>query len=104
MKSFWPFNSAFVLVSPLATLMTKFENFFAHVLDVGFARDNAAGVDIDDVVHALGQGRISGELHHRSDRIPRRRAQAGGKQDHIGSRAHLRGYAFHVTARRTLQM
>src|SRR5438874_601573 len=80
------------------------ENLLAHLFDGGFAGDDSAGVDIDDVGHAAGELGIGGEFYDGRYGIAGRRAQAGGKQDNVGAGSDLRGDALDVIARRTLQV
>ncbi len=103
MKSFCPFSSALVSRCPLATAMASSSSFSAHSAMVGFAGDDAAGVEVDDVLHACGQRRVGGDLDHRRHRIAGGRAQPGGEQHQVRARSHLRGHALHVVARRALQ-
>ena len=56
MKSFCPFNSALVLISPLANSDYLLQNSFSHLLDRRLSGHNFAGVNIDNVGHAILRG------------------------------------------------
>src|SRR5271155_1523441 len=80
------------------------KNHFAHLLDAGLTSDDPTRVDIDDVSHALREGRIGRNLQNGRNRIPRRRAQSCRKENDIRPSSHLRRDGFHVTPRCALQV
>ena len=79
-------------------------NCSADSLIVEFAAYDTAGIEVDDVAHPPGERRVGGDLHDRRNGIASRSAQPGGKQHQVRSCSHLRSHAFHVVARRALQI
>src|SRR6266704_1772849 len=53
------------------------QNQRTHFLDGHFAREDAAGIDVNNVRHALREIRIAGYFQDWRDGIARRRAQSG---------------------------
>ena len=67
------------------------------------AGDDAAGIEVDDVAHAIGEGGVGGDFDDGRDGIAGGRAEAGGEEHEIRAGARLRSHALDVVARRAEQ-
>jgi hypothetical protein len=76
----------------------QFQNFFALAGYGVLARDNGAGVHVDNVGHSFGQHAVAGDLERGGHRVASGGAQAGGEQDQVAARPGQGGGAFHVVA------
>src|SRR5712691_5141903 len=96
----------FGLGSNLSTgdLDDRFENRLPHFFKALLARDDRAGVDVNNVLHPLGKIGIGGDLNNRSYRVASWSTEASRKQNNIGPSGYLSCHTFDVIAWRALQV
>ena len=82
-------------------LDADFEQLPGALWNVRFARNDSTRIEVDNVSHVFRERGVRRDLDHRSNRISRRRAQAGGEKNEVRARSGLSRDAFHVITRCT---
>src|SRR5579859_2752480 len=82
----------------------EFHNGFAHLLDGFLSGDDRAGININDVWHALRQPGVGGNLNHGRYGIAGRRSQTGSEEHNARAGADLAGDCLNIIAGRAQQI
>ena len=79
------------------------EDALAHFGKGRLAAQDGAGIEVDDVGHAIGEGAVGGEFEDGSDGIAGGGAEASGEEDKIRACADLSGDGLDIVAGRAEQ-
>nr|GFC79149.1 hypothetical protein [Tanacetum cinerariifolium] len=74
------------------------QDALAGLFDGFFAINHGAGIQVDDVGHALGQLGVRADFDNRCDGVAGGRAEASGEKYYVGPRAYFSSRAFHIVA------